>query len=75
MPKKSLSIETFSGGVKNAGSGRDMKNEQSYEIVNMNPNSEAGSISMAGTGIGTYQLDNDASTKTDAYVALIIIFV
>jgi hypothetical protein len=70
MPKKSLSIETFSGGVKNAGSGRDMKNEQSYDMVNMNPNSESGSISMAGTGLTTYQIDNSASTKTDVYAGL-----
>lgn len=62
MPKKSFTIDTFGGGVNNVGSGRDIEDNQSYNIINMNPNSESGSISMAGTAITRYLLTHSGGT-------------
>jgi hypothetical protein len=79
MPKKSFSLKEFGGGISNLGSGRDLEDDQSYVIVNMNPNSEDGSISMSGDGKTTYQLvsatgdnavDAAATTSTDSYFTI-----
>ena len=67
MPKKTTTISKFGGGVMNVGSGRDIKEDQSYNIVNMNPNSEAGSVSLHGTGKNNFNIDNSAGSTTDAY--------
>ena len=70
MPKKTEIINTFSGGIMNVGSGRDIKLEQSYEIVNMNPNSDSGAISLHGSGDKPLTFTNSAGTETDALIAL-----
>ena len=80
MPKKALSLKEFGGGVSNLGSGRDLEDNQSYVIVNMNPNSENGSISMSGDGKSTYEIDStgdgagdtpaQATTSTDTYFTI-----
>ena len=65
MPKKTFSLKEFGGGVSNLGSGRDIGDDQSYVIVNMNPNSENGSISMAGNGTQTFQIDSNSDGTGD----------
>ena len=50
MPKKSFVIDDFSGGMTDVGSGRDIKKEKSSLMVNLNPNSESGTLVMHGSG-------------------------